>query len=228
MNTTPRSKHTRELACPVEQSVGRCPSWSQPRVGLGIGIDLRMTLTSALTFLASKMSQDRAGLQTWVLEAGSTAFSIITQVGFAMGESGQKELELRVGALGGRSEWHPSEVGHWEGPSGWWASLRVCSGPALPETLLIDPSSLAPDLSWPWSDHLGFYMPRHTSHPQALASADNCARRGLYGLDSASFLLGQYRAQLIAVTTSLGPLFCILPVGSSLAPSGGCFLIPLW
>lgn len=62
------------------------------------------------------------------------------------------------GGSDGRPEWQPSEAGHWQGLSDRWANLSVCPGATLPQALLPNPSSLASDLSLPWSDHPGFYV----------------------------------------------------------------------
>lgn len=62
------------------------------------------------------------------------------------------------GGSDGRPAWQPSEATLWQDLSERWAHLSVCPGPTLPQALLTNPSSLAPDLSLPWSDHPGFYV----------------------------------------------------------------------
>lgn len=115
--------HMSEPVWPVVPSEGRCPFWGPPWVDLGICIDLSVTLALALTFLASEMAQDRAGLQTPVLKATSTAFSMAPRLGFAVCAVWVEKSR----AEGGESRWKvrlaPSEVGCQQGLSGWWASL---------------------------------------------------------------------------------------------------------
>lgn len=92
------------------QSEGRCPFWGPRWVDLGICTDLSVTLALALTFTASKMAQDRAGLHTQVLKATSAALSIVLCVGFAMcavwveggrAEGGDSRWKVRVALFRG-------------------------------------------------------------------------------------------------------------------------------